>query len=299
MSMSKFLRSVAAVLAIALCAVCAQAEDEAKVRVFDIGGRTVTSIVDSYMEVTLSLFEGIENKPELAALMPGGKAKCPDRVYLMREGNSVTLFDGGNGKFFLDPIIGDCVETLASLGVKVEDVDDIVMTHLDFDHVGGLVNKEGKAIFPKAKLHVSRVEFEAWDKNKGLTPNRSGKLLSLSQTVIEAYKGRINIFEFGDMVMPGVFALPATGHTPGHTIFRINGAKTDFLIAGDFIHYAPIQLIEPEFSTIWDDKIPAGITRRRILEWLCGQNIIMASGHNPIGYISRDNAGNLSLIPLP
>ena len=79
-------------------------------------------------------------------------------AYLINTGTKVVLVDAGAGKM-LGPTTGDLVSNLRAAGYRPEQVDEIYMTHLHTDHVGGLVT-DGARTFPNAILRMDKREFD-------------------------------------------------------------------------------------------------------------------------------------------
>ena len=65
-------------------------------------------------------------------------------------------------------------------------------------------------------------------------------------------------FRFGEEVLPGIKALDASGHTPGHTVFETDS----LLIVGDLLHAAALQIPRPEVCTIYDMNPSGGVQAR-------------------------------------
>lgn len=264
-------------------------------RQFALGDMTVLEIIDSPLRFDTNMWPDIANHPDKLAQMPGGIYDTDIKTFLVKTGDRVVLIDSGvGGEHYVTK--GNTVEILRKNGVTPKDVTDILMTHLDIDHVGGLV--VGKdAVFPNAQLHVSRPEHDAWVNDKGLV-NRLPEQKKLTTLILAAYENRLRLFNFGDTVLPGIVAVDATGHTPGHTAFEVTSGGAGMLVAGDFMHIADIQMRSPEYSTIWDTSPQAGDTRRRILERLSESNLLLAGMHiHEIGHVRRAPSGGFMLVP--
>lgn len=110
------------------------------------------------------------------------------------------------------------IESLEQLGLTVNDIDAILMTHLHFDHAGGLTRWEGEQLvptFPNTKIYVTQVE---WDEMKN--PNIRSKSTYWKenwepiQHLVETYSGSIE-------VAPGIEMIHTGGHSDGHAIIKI------------------------------------------------------------------------------
>ena len=186
-------------------------------------------------------------------------------TFLLQSKDCNILFDTGLGADF--SMLQSGLETL---GCPAEDVDYIYLTHLHGDHVGGLV-KDGKAAFPDSKLYIGRVEYEAW---MAMEPSKIESLVS----ILELYKDRTVLFEFGDELPGGVLAISAVGHTPGHTAFR----KGSMLIVGDIMHAAALQMVDPSINAIYDmDQEQSAKTRAEMIDYAKENKLLMCGMHMP------------------
>lgn len=242
----------------------------------NIGAVDVAAIIDGESEFSTTLFPDFAARTDLHPYMPGGKSPSVYRVFLLRTGARVVLFDTGIGTA-MPQKKGKLRQLLEHQGIAPEDVTDIVMTHLDIDHVGGLADN-GQPVYPNAVLHVARAELEAWRNGTGLGKRDAVRPIALN--ALKAYESRIQLFEHGDSILPGVQSLAATGHTPGHSAFLVTGSSTCLYIAGDILHCGPVQLRDPSVSSGFDaDPAAAAATRTRVLSELCDTDIIFAAMH--------------------
>lgn len=212
------------------------------------------TVTDSLWEV-LGLTEGVPSS-----------MSC----FLMQTEGEYILFDAGLGAPF-----SQLLPRLAELGLSPEDIPYIYITHMHGDHIGGLI-QEGIATFPNAELYVNRLEAEAW-----LTmPEGRG---AQAQAVLEAYSGRVHLFEAGDVLPLDVKTIAAYGHTPGHTCFE----KDSILVIADILHGAALQLEHPEYCPFFDmDPMAATQSRIRILSYAREHGLKMYGHHLPApGYI--------------
>jgi glyoxylase-like metal-dependent hydrolase (beta-lactamase superfamily II) len=253
---------------------------------------SVTVIQDLPGEMPVSIFSGPTPGEERAKYFTDGKAEAGINAFLLRVGGKIVLFDAGTGTLFPSP--GKLAETLASLGVKPEDVDFVLLTHMHMDHIGGLL-KEEKRAFPKAKIMVSKPELESWIALAEKDPSNvnAGKV----KAVVAAYgSDMLPPFAFGDTPLPGVTALDAVGHTPGHTVFQLTAGGKSLLIAGDVIHAMSLQFALPDECASYDmDPAQAVISRKRIFEMAAQKGIPIAGMHfpfaNAVGTVKKDGKG--------
>ena len=96
---------------------------------------------------------------------------------------------------------------------------------------------------------------------------------------MNAYQDRLHLFAFNDTLPGGVIAMEATGHTPGHTVYRMG----DFLIVGDIMHGVNLQLHHPEICATYDmDKDAAVNARRYYIDYARTHHLTMAGMHFPV-----------------
>ena len=171
-------------------------------------------------------------------------------VMLVEKDGQEWLFDAGNGN---DD--SRLLPELEELGLLASDIDVVFITHLHGDHIGGLV-KDGQPVFPQAKLYIPLVELNAWTQMPESTPQNV-------KAMLDAYKENLVTFTLEDELPGKVEAIAAYGHTPGHTVYRID----DMLIVGDIMHGVALQMEHPKFCARFDiDKEQAIASRKAIME---------------------------------
>ena len=112
-------------------------------------------------------------------------------AYLIFKNEKILLVDSGCRDLF-GPTCGFVYEEIAKASVKPEDVTDIFFTHLHPDHVGGSINKDGKAIFPNATVNIIEDELNFWSKDDFEDVEVNGKnMADLNKSVIKAYGERV------------------------------------------------------------------------------------------------------------
>ncbi|MDR2581249.1 MAG: MBL fold metallo-hydrolase [Fibromonadaceae bacterium] len=244
-------------------------------------GIEVTAIDDRPGEMDISLFSGVLTEEQKLAYMPGGKAPSSVNVFLVKTGGKTYMIDAGFGNAAKDNRI------------EPETISGVFITHKHGDHIMGLLNEDGTAVF-SAPVYISNPESEYWLSEEA--PNSD-----LQKSLAKAYEGRYKTFNFGDTLAPGIVAIDATPHTPGHTAFLVGSGKQKILIAGDFLHAAALQFPEPTESANFDmDKEGSVKTRVALMEQAEKNNWLLAGVHIPNpGWGKVNSNGNGGFIFTP
>jgi glyoxylase-like metal-dependent hydrolase (beta-lactamase superfamily II) len=224
------------------------------------------------------------DKVALDRYFPGGTSESETNTFLIRGGGKIILVDTGFGTTLFD--------SMKALGISPDAVDAVLITHMHGDHIGGL-QKDGKALFSKAKIYLARQERDYWTK----TNVSQGAVAALA-----AYPGsRVETFLPGELgariaeLLPGITPIAAFGHTPGHTLFMVESSGQKLLIWGDLMHVEQIQFPRPDISVTYDtDPVAAAASRKKVLDYAAANNIPIAGMHlvyPAIGRVSAEGGG--------
>ena len=223
---------------------------------------------------------------------------------LHSEGRTI-LVDTGIGNDKPRPAVGawdhlslGYLENLAKAGIRPEDVDLVVNTHLHVDHVGWntrLVAGQWVPTFPNATYLMPALDFEHFDPTKN--PNIAGGVNeNVFEDSIEPVRaaGQVRLWE-GEYVVDGnLRLLAAPGHTPGASVLILNSGGDRALFAGDLVH-TPLQVTHTEHSSCFcEDPAAALTTRRDLLGWAADNTALVLpahfSGHSALE-VARDGGG--------
>ena len=193
-------------------------------------------------------------------------------AYLIFKNEKILLVDAGCRDLF-GPTCGFVHEEIAKANVKPENITDIFFTHLHPDHVGGSINKDGKAIFPNATVNIIEGELNFWSKDDFEDIEVNGKnMADLNKSVIKSYGERVKTIKTNQEIISGVYPIPLPGHTPGHSGFRIEDGNTSFVQMGDVLHTPNLQLSDPNISVLFDIDVEQGLKSRKKAKSLFGNS---------------------------
>ena len=180
---------------------------------------------------------------------------------------------------------GSFLQDLVQAGVRPEEVDIVMCTHLHADHVGWntrLENGRWVPTFPNARYLFAQREVDHWQQVLKESPPSEvnhGSWADSVAPVIEA--GQAVLLPEEHSVADGVDLLPAPGHTPGTVIVRLEDQGELAYLTGDVIHH-PLQLEYPEWSTCfcWDPAQSA-TSRRQTLDAVANEEAWLLPAHFP------------------
>lgn len=282
---------------VALLLITATMHTQAKAEAYsttsiDLNDIKVLVMDDSPHTFKAAIFPDLEQYPDRKAMMPEGKFVAITRTYLIKTPTSIVLIDSGWGTE--SGVDGKTVKILQAHGIMPEAVSDILLTHMDIDHISGLSHR-GQAVYPKARLHIAKDEYAAWI-TRGA--DRSQEHIALARRVVAAYDGRIVLFDYGQKLSPHIMAQQAAGHTGGHTVYDIDAGDKALTIVGDMLHVAPIQLRHTNYNSIYDaNPALAAQTREKVLSRLSTEKRLIAGMHfTQIGQVQRNAGGGFSIV---
>lgn len=201
-------------------------------------------------------------------------------IWVLRSDDDVILIDTGydaaEGLSRDRPIRRDPSEALAPLGLSPDDITTLIITHLHYDHAGGL------HLFPNATLHMQAAEMAfATGPCMCHDPLRMPYTAEhVCEAVKRLYSGRV-VFHDGDgQVAEGVTVHKIGGHSRGLQAVRVKTSEGYVCLASDAAHYYENAFLNKPFPIVVDvDDMLAGFGR--IVE-LSSAPKLMIPGHDPL-----------------
>lgn len=225
-------------------------------------------------------------------------------AFMIQDGIRTILVDTGSGDLFGPGNGGKLFDSLAAVGVKPDDVTDILITHIHTDHTGGLV-RGGKPSFPNATIHVGAPDLDFFlDRSNAAKTGYADQYFDEAIQTIGVYKKLDKVRTFGDnqTILPGIVTSLHPGHTPGSAFFTVTSAGQSIVFIGDVIHVAAVQFPEPNVTILYDVK-PEQAASARLAAFtdLATKRLLVAAPHLPfpgIGHISAEGKAAFGWHPV-
>lgn len=251
-----------------------------------LGSYKVTAILDGIAPLARPFFFGLDEAQIDAVLAgagtPGPELPAPVTAYLLTSADRTILIDTGMGEVeILGPGFGRLISGLAAAGVAPGDVDTVIITHLHPDHVGGLL-AGGVPVFANAEIVVAQAEAGFWTDAAmaAAAPAEAQGLFQLAGATLGAYGDQVTQVADGAEVAPGITLHLSPGHTPGHSVLRIDGGDRQLMMVADTIHNVALHTALPSISFGFDtDSALAGQSRVRLFDMLAADNMLIAGTH--------------------
>lgn len=274
-----------------------------------IGQLTVTALHDGTLELPVDEVFARPGKPQLKALrdragLPA-TATLSVNAFVVDDGERVVMIDAGTGasRAFGDGL-GKLLANLRAAGYTPERVDEIYLTHLHTDHVGGLAI-DGRAVFPRAVVRADAREAGHYLSREKMAAARDDK--EDFQSAIDALApyvdgGRFRPFDGRTALAAGVQALPAPGHTPGHTVYVVQSDGEKLVLWGDLMHVAAVQFPLPSATVSFDaSQALSAANRARIFADAAREGAWIAAAHvgfPGVGKLRANGRGGYDWVPI-
>ncbi|WP_376100836.1 MBL fold metallo-hydrolase (plasmid) [Roseomonas sp. CCTCC AB2023176] len=197
----------------------------------------------------------------------GGEIHACVNVPVLRIGRELIVVDLGGGGTFA-PTEGSFFARFLAEGLDPRAVTRVLLTHAHPDHLGGLLDGEGRLRFPNGVYYLSGVEWAFWSDTAGTMPTPLVPFALAARRNFAAMRDRVVHLTDGVELPGGLRALATPGHTPGHLSFIVPGAKP-LILAGDALTNEVVSVEHPAWHFGYDTNPNlAAATRAWLLDRL-------------------------------
>lgn len=265
-----------------------------------VGKLKVWPLEDTQLQLKPALFMGLPSEEKLKILGVDSEEAALQtslNAFLVESDGLRVLIDAGVGSIW-GPNGGRLASALAAKNMAAESVNAVLITHLHGDHFGGVLADDMKTLrFPNATVWVNETELAFWTQN----PEKILPQIPEAQreSFVQGHEGaklfaqmlgdKLKTFSSAEQVLfPGITAVHAPGHTPGHTVFRVESEGKRLLVWGDLAHNIRLQTAVPTAFPVFDfEPAVAVATRLGWMEKAAAENLWVAGMHLPFPGIGR------------
>jgi glyoxylase-like metal-dependent hydrolase (beta-lactamase superfamily II) len=274
---------------------------------YKVGDIELTAINDGFMprpvDALVKNVDAAEVKRALGeAFLPQDTLPISFTTLALRTGGGkLVLIDTGLGDMGA-PTTGVWRRNFTAAGFDPKDVATVIISHFHPDHINGLRLKDGTAVFPNAEVMVPAAEWAHWtdDAKMSAAPEAAKANFQNVRRVFGPMAKDVKQYEGGKELVPGVTAMAAPGHTPGHTAYAVTSGQGRLLVMSDTSNHPALFVRHPGWHFAFDmDARQAEATRRKLLETAADERMQVSFYHAPFpatGHIAREGDG-FRLVP--
>jgi glyoxylase-like metal-dependent hydrolase (beta-lactamase superfamily II) len=270
---------------------------------FRLGSLTVTMLHDGSRAVPLQGF--VRNAPieEVQAVLaqsflPTDTLRIPFTLTCVETPRGLVLFDSGNGpQAQPNAPVGLLMANMRAAGLDPARVTTVVISHFHGDHISGLTDAAGAAAFPNAEVVVPDAEWRFWTDtgNEARTPENQRPTFANTARRFAPYREKLRQVADGAEAAPGIRAVAAHGHTPGHTAWHISDGAEQMMFLADLTNRPELLARRPGFHIVFDlDAQAAEATRRRLFDRVSSERMRVSGYHFPFpatGFVAKEGEG--------
>jgi glyoxylase-like metal-dependent hydrolase (beta-lactamase superfamily II) len=268
---------------------------------YKVGDIEVISLYDGVWEKAHdeNFIKGANVDETKAELKSGGLTDAhvpiPFTTLAVRTGGRVILIDTGTGGGQAGgPKAGLLAQSMTAAGLDPKDVKTIIISHFHGDHIFGLLSKDNSQMFPEAEIIVPATEMKWWTQPVESIPEPRRGLAQRVQSTMPSWKNIKQVDGEAD-VAPGIRAIPAFGHTQGHTAHLISSGGSQLLATADATNIQSLFVKHPDWRAVFDHVPDQAVeTRKKLFDRAVADKAMVAGYHwglPNVGTISKDGSG--------
>ncbi len=272
---------------------------------YKVGSLEITGIADGANTFPLpDRFVVNQPKEEVskalkAAGLDGEKLTVPFNPAVVKSGNRIVVIDTGMGPGMnaKNPAVGNFQKNFAAAGYDPAKVTDLVISHFHGDHINGILDGDGKPLFPNAQVLVPAPEWKHWTDEGEASRAPDGRkpaFANVKRIFIDGLKSKVTQYEHGKEIVPGITAVATLGHTPGHTSFIVASGNDKLFIQSDITNIPALFVTNPGWHAMYDqDAKQAEETRRKTYDMVAAEKMRVQGFHFPFPSLGRiEKAGD-------
>jgi glyoxylase-like metal-dependent hydrolase (beta-lactamase superfamily II) len=208
--------------------------------------------------------------------LPSDKVLLSYNILMLERNGERTLVDAGLMQ--IEGRQGELLKRLGEEGIRPETIKRVIITHTDFDHVGGLIGADGNLFYPAAQIWLTQ---DAWDwyHSEEVLAKLDPKVAEFFRKLFPIIADHV-VFVAGEQeIIPGICTIPTPGHRPGHIALEITSKGQTLLHLGDALNN-PVFVIRPDWLVKIDTFPEQGrITRQALLARAASENTLVFAAH--------------------
>lgn len=271
---------------------------------FKVGDITATVLSDGLISGPSKVYAGDAPAAELhealrRAFLPTDVMTLNLNTLLLEIGGRRVLLEAGAGST-MGPNGGRLFDNLRAIGLSADDIDLIVISHTHPDHVGNLRAADGGRAFPRATVMAPRADWSFFVENEPdlsymPVPEAFQKRFAANiRQSVQPVSDRIELYEAGAELLPGLTTIAASGHTPGMATFLVHSGGNQLLLTADLAYHPVVNVDRPWRPGPDRDQEAAATARRRIFDRAAADRMLVLGFHYPfpgLGRILRTDSG--------
>ncbi len=223
------------------------------------------------------------------ALRAGGfsptQTTIPFNCLAILTGKQRILVDAGWGRG-VQRRDGVLLDQLLAEGITPGDINTIIITHGDVDHIGGILNQANELVFPNAGYILLKESWAFWS-NEALLARWPEPLTFFGRKTLQLIRDQVTVVEAAVEFMPGFRLISAPGHRPGHTAIAINSSGERLIHLADTVGH-PLLMEHPAWHWYADfNPGQAEKDKQHILSQAAALDALVFGPHLPFPGVGR------------